>query len=536
MTRVSLLCLFSSGVAASLVSSCEKSDVVERTSLREDEEEVDLSSWVRTPPAPVPISQSDERLAAVQRTCQRCHVLGEASQLTKKLWVNSILPEMGCYLGLHREIPQYERFLEVGRNEVEQGEIDQARLYPEQVVIEREDWDKIVSYYLREAPEDAPKSTNVLPPPLSSGLFKPIWVQPQSVDPSFVHVKVLPEKGGFMAASADAKLLSFFSAEGEILEERDGLGKVVDSDLDRGSLIDIGTLEPNDDLTGRIFRQGEQIPIRLLKRPVSHVWHDFDGDGRDEFVVCEYGNKTGQLTLFSQTQDGEWKETVLDRKSGNRIVRAEDMNGDRRKDLIVLRAQESEDVSIFYHRRSLEFLRSTPLKFPSYWGSNHIELADFDRDGLLDVVLSNGDNGDSSNILKNFHGVRVYRNDGTGGFEEEFEFVLHGAYGASVADYDRDGRLDLAVFSAFPDFESRQPSFYILKGGVDWNFQIGSLQESSQSRWICMDSGDIDGDGDEDIVMGAYLPGPSSVPSDFLGEARQAQGTLLILQNQTVKK
>jgi hypothetical protein len=52
-------------------------------------------------------------------------------------------------------------------------------------------------------------------------------------------------------------------------------------------------------------------------------------------------------------------------------------------------------------------------------------------------------------------------------------------------------------------------------------------------RWLTMDAGDIDGDGDEDVVLGNFSQGPQSFMSTE-DAARFAKGTpLIMLVNRT---
>src|SRR5204863_356657 len=56
-----------------------------------------------------------------------------------------------------------------------------------------------------------------------------------------------------------------------------------------------------------------------------------------------------------------------------------------------------------------------------------------------------------SRVLKPYHGVRILENDGKNNFHERYFLPIHGAARAEVADFDRDGDLDILVTSNFAD-------------------------------------------------------------------------------------
>ncbi|MCO6488500.1 MAG: VCBS repeat-containing protein, partial [Phaeodactylibacter sp.] len=78
------------------------------------------------------------------------------------------------------------------------------------------------------------------------------------------------------------------------------------------------------------------------------------------------------------------------------------------------------------------------------------------------------------------------------------------AYGAVARDFNQDGTLDIAAISFFPNFE-KQPneSFFFLENDGRGNYKPHTFPQAGLGRWIVMDAGDIDQDGDEDIVLGS---------------------------------
>ena len=84
--------------------------------------------------------------------------------------------------------------------------------------------------------------------------------------------------------------------------------------------------------------------------------------------------------------------------------------------------------------------KETPLvKFPPVYGVSYFEMVDVNKDGYLDIVMTNGDNWDLSRVKKRFHGVRILINDKLNHFKESFFFPMYGASKAVARDFDGDG-------------------------------------------------------------------------------------------------
>ncbi len=256
----------------------------------------------------------------------------------------------------------------------------------------------------------------------------------------------------------------------------------------------------------------KKIPFPLidsLQRPVQITGADLNNDGREDYIVCEFGYLTGAFSWLENLGNNQFKKHVLRNIPGAIKAFVQDYNHDGLPDIWALFAQGDEGIFLFTNKGNGNFDQEEVLRFPPSYGSSHFELADFNKDGFMDIVYTCGDNADYSPVLKPYHGVYIFMNDGTNHFKQKYFYPINGCYKAIASDFDGDGNLDLAVISFFADY-SRQPqeSFVYLKNSGNLNFQPYSFPEAVSGRWLTMDAGDFDGDGKTDIILGNFSIGP----------------------------
>jgi hypothetical protein len=239
-------------------------------------------------------------------------------------------------------------------------------------------------------------------------------------------------------------------------------------------------------------------------RPVQITPADLNKDGKTDYIVCEFGNLAGALSWLEK-KDTDYVRHVLRAAPGAIKTYVDDYNHDGLPDIWALFAQGDESIFLFTNKGNGTFDTKQVLRFLPINGSSYFELDDFNKDGFPDIVYTCGDNADYSVVLKPYHGVYIFLNDGKNNFYQKYFYPINGCYKAIARDFDNDGDLDIATISFFADYLNEpEEGFIYLKNEGDFKFQPYSLPEAENGRWLTMDAGDFDGDGKTDLMLGNF--------------------------------
>jgi len=283
------------------------------------------------------------------------------------------------------------------------------------------------------------------------------------------------------------------------VEDLDGDGKL---DVVSRSQSGFGTKEGNRII---LWRQEDPDSWTQIIIPCPHgeglALGDVDRDGDLDIVIGGrwYENPGG-------FEKGPWSEHIFAEWHQDAIVRAADMNGDRRLDVILTESETENQISWFE-------APDDPAK--GEWEEHVIDprvakchslgIADLDNDGDPDVVTAEmHQSPDPDRVL-------VFLNDGGGLKWKKQVVATTGSHNLRLADLDRDGDMDIfgANWNSVPESGYAPVEMWrsLLRGegrlGLDrWERHV--VDPDKPWRTVFISPADLDGDGLQDIVTGGW--------------------------------
>lgn len=469
--------------------------------------------------------------------CGSCHVAPNPANIPKLVWEEHVFPEMAARMGY-----KYNGYDPLANNSMEENlYIRLSKTYPEKPIIDSMTWQQIHDYVLSQAPDSIPYDTTrekrnadltqFKAIPVSFAANNRVSVTNLQFEPTTNQIIVGDVYGTVHQWPNPApKIPEFHSPNISFFNEEDGI-----------YVTEIGYMNPSEKPLGAIYRiQNEVIDTlaRKLHRPVFTEITDLNDDGQSEILICEFGNLLGELSMLVHIGSQMEKRTLLP-VPGTIKVEIADMDKDGKKDIVVLAAQGNEGVYILLQKDDLQFQLKQVIKLPPVYGVSWFELIDYNNDQHLDILLANGDNADHSIFLKPYHGVRLFLNNSDNSFTEKWFYPIYGATRVLSADYDLDGDLDFAVMSFFPDFDNTLTEGFVFlenKDPAQYFFKSFTFQEAISGRWMVMDQGDFDQDGDIDIALGSFLlPINRKKYKNLIDHWRKEMVDVMVLENQAIQ-
>jgi hypothetical protein len=231
-------------------------------------------------------------------------------------------------------------------------------------------------------------------------------------------------------------------------------------------------------------------------QPQSVATGDFNGDGKLDLVEADYGSNTVSVLLGNG--DGTFRPRATYATGRSPIaVSVGDFNGDGKLDLAVSNSVDNT-VSILLGKGDGTF--QPHVDFGTAVGPSWSAVGDFNGDGKLDLAVA-------CNDTMSVYVVCVLLGNGDGTFQAHVCYPT-GSWPSWVAvgDFNRDGKLDLAVANAHGDTVS------VLLGKGDGTFLAKvDYPTGTGSNPRSIAAGDFNADGKLDLAVASQFNNAISV-------------------------
>src|ERR1051325_7261527 len=166
-----------------------------------------------------------------------------------------------------------------------------------------------------------------------------------------------------------------------------------------------------------------------------------------------------------------------------------DLNGDNKPDLVAANFVDN-NVSVLLNNADGTF--ATAVNYPAYLHSQTVTMGDFNNDAKLDLAVGNFDGGTLGS-----GSVSILLGNGNGTFQTAVNYDAHSPYEIIQADFNNDGKLDVAVASYSLN------SLSVLLGNGNGTLQA-AVPYAANSQPAGVATADFTNDGKLDLVTTNY--------------------------------
>ena len=292
------------------------------------------------------------------------------------------------------------------------------------------------------------------------------------------------------------------------------------ADVDNDGWLDLFVID--GDSRGHLFRNSgkgtftdvtAKAGVADVRGARSALFADLDHDGDLDLLLVG----KGQRTVYRNNLDGTFTESAagmgLAGSGDARDAVMGDFDGDGRTDLFIAN-QQGSDV-LLHNGGAQRFSDVTAASgLATGGGSGATAVGDYNNDGFLDLFVASSSGS----------GPALWLNKGDGTFTRDRRSdsalqALRSVNGAvaTFVDYDNDGWLDLVVGAAVGHGSTKSGVFLFRNDGtgklVDRSALLPDAIRTGGASAIAVT--DIDGDGDEDLVLIDAAGAPRVLRNDF---------------------
>jgi len=265
----------------------------------------------------------------------------------------------------------------------------------------------------------------------------------------------------------------------------------------------------------------------------SVEFFEFDNDGDPDLILSGFNSGTRYTKFYTNDGNGNFTDSTIVNGMGVGFstMNVLDLNNDGLEEILMTGEGWPYSTSIIKNDGSGNCVM-TPIDLPSMYEGG-VASADIENDGDIDLMMT-------GNIGTGFCG-KLFRNDGTNQFVRETNTPFMKTFRGDVefVDLDNDSDLDLCIVGSI-QYGNEVAEVYLNDG--QGNFQSVSSQPFGINEGDAH-SGDIDNDGDEDILLMGHIgfnvrqtklfinDGTGIFSMDVSGEFEGLTGTKIVLKD-----
>jgi FG-GAP-like repeat/Abnormal spindle-like microcephaly-assoc'd, ASPM-SPD-2-Hydin len=309
---------------------------------------------------------------------------------------------------------------------------------------------------------------------------------------------------------------------------------ILEGDFNADGIPDVVAADQTDAGLAILFGNGNgtfQPPLPIVPKagyqPTLVSTGDFNNDGNLDFLISDpslilqvlLGNGSGSFTAVNMDLSSFTSQL--------RGVIQGDFNGDGKLDVVCY----CESLSVTYAVEVLlgngDGTFQSPIQSPTASTQNGLPgpvlapgtTADFNGDGKLDLVVMGGVGSPGLGIPGE---MQILLGNGDGTFSQGQIYSLSPdfipAY-AAAADFNGDGKLDLAVAETYPGGLTGGGDLLVFLGNGDGTFQSPTLYQFTGAGGYpeSMTTADFNGDGELDVAVMVGCPLCGTTPVIFYG-------------------
>lgn len=268
------------------------------------------------------------------------------------------------------------------------------------------------------------------------------------------------------------------------------------------------------------FVKAEQYDLAAKMSPIDQVTHYIEEHGaigaplraaaRDRFAIADGGGSTTVVRVYDSVSRAQLGTIVPFGPgfTGGARVATGDVNGDGIEDIVVGSGSGSPATVKVFDGGNLAEARAFAAYNSGFSGAVFVAVGDVNGDGRADIVTGAGEGGgphvqvfDGLDLFPGRDLASVVPKPRMGFFA--FEAAFRGGVAVAIADLDGDGREEIVV-GAGPGGGPRVSAYDAVDLSVRANF---FAYDPGFRGGVLVTAGDVDGNGRDEIVTGPGVGG-----------------------------